>query len=126
MCPSVALLVRECAVSDEGGSDTTGVRRMSRRLIAACGIALFSSVALAGLKEKPPQGVDLAGTWQLDPYRSDDPTAVLDQARGEMQEKGGGGGMRRGGGGGPGGGGAGGGGGFPGGGGGGAGGGGFP
>lgn len=88
------------------------------RLIAACGFTLLSTVAMAGLKEKPPKGVELAGTWQIDPYRSDDPTAVLDEAKSEMQEKGGGGGMRRGGGGFPGGGGGGGfpggGGGFPG------------
>jgi hypothetical protein len=75
---------------------------------AACSITLLSTVAMAGLKEKPPKGVDLTGNWQLDPYRSDDPTAVLDQARAEMQEKrgsgGGRGGMRRGGGGFPGGG----------------------
>jgi hypothetical protein len=107
--------------------------RHTKQRVAGCTVVLLiiSTAALAGLKEKPPKGVDLTGTtWQLDPYRSDDPTAVLDQARAEMQEKGSGaggrGGMRRGGGGFPGGGGGypgGGGGGFPGGGG---GGGGFP
>ncbi|MEJ1965337.1 MAG: hypothetical protein WDO56_28895 [Gammaproteobacteria bacterium] len=59
------------------------------KLVLACSASLLSTVALAGLKEKPPKGVDLTGTWQLDPYRSDDPTAVLDEARTEMQEKGG-------------------------------------
>jgi hypothetical protein len=98
-------------------------RGIVTRWVAGCAIAAISTVALAGLKEKPPKGVDLNGTWQLDPYRSDDPTAVLDQARADMPEErsgsGRGGGMRRGGGGGfPGGGG---GGGFPGGGGGGGG-----
>jgi hypothetical protein len=105
--------------------------RHTKQVLAGCTVALLiSTAAIAGLKEKPPKGIDLTGTtWQLDPYRSDDPTAVLDQARAEMQEKGSGaggrGGMRRGGGGFPGGGGGypgGGGGGFPGGG----GGGGFP
>jgi hypothetical protein len=99
---------------------------LTKQLIAGCAIAAISTGAMASLKEKPPKGVDLTGTlWQLDPYRSDDPTAVLDQARSEMQEKGSaggrGGGMRRGGGGGFPGGGGGGGGGFPGGGGGGGG-----
>ena len=78
---------------------------LTKRLISACGVALFSTVAMAGLKEKPPKGVDLTGTWQIDPYRSDDAKAVLDQARSEMHDEssgggGRGGGMRRGGGGG--------------------------
>jgi hypothetical protein len=103
---------------------------LTKQLLAGCAIAAISTGAMASLKEKAPKGVDLTGTlWQLDPYRSDDPTAVLDQARSEMPEKGSaggrGGGMRRGGGGSPGGGGGfpggGGGGGFPGGGGGGGG-----
>src|SRR5689334_17215807 len=87
------------------------------QLVVACGVTLISTAALASLKEKPPKGVDFNGMWQLDPYRSDDPNAVLDQAQADMPQKGSGGGggrggMHRGGGGGyPGGGG---GGGFPG------------
>jgi hypothetical protein len=53
---------------------------------------------MASLKEKPPKGVALTGVWKLDPYRSDDPEAVLAQARAEERsgDSGGGGGMRRG------------------------------
>lgn len=97
--------------------------------LLACGASVLSTVAIASLKEKPPKGLALSGLWQLDPYRSDDAGAVLQQAKSEMQQKsysrGSGGGGRRGGYGGgfPGGGGGfpGGGGGFPGGGGGGGG-----
>ncbi|HEV7716757.1 MAG TPA: hypothetical protein VGO53_14265, partial [Steroidobacteraceae bacterium] len=66
-----------------------------------CGASLMSAVATAGLKEKPPKGMALSGLWQLDPYRSDDPTAVVNQARAEMEKEGGGrsGGRSRGGGG---------------------------
>ena len=59
---------------------------LTKQLIAACTVTLLSTAAMASLKEKPPKGVDLTGTWQLDPYRSDDPTAVLDQARADAQE----------------------------------------
>jgi hypothetical protein len=66
--------------------------------LMACGASLVASVAMASLKEKPPKGVELAGVWKLDPYRSDDPDAVLAQARAEAEKSGGdsGGGMRRG------------------------------
>ena len=67
------------------------------KLAFACSAGLLSAVAFAGLKEKPPKGVDPTGSWQLDPYRSDDPTAVLDQARADAQEKSGSGGGERGG-----------------------------
>jgi hypothetical protein len=87
--------------------------------LLACAAVLISVVAVAGLKEKPPKGVALMGLWKLDPYRSDDPDAVLADARAQAEKardhSGGGrrGGLgRRGGGGFPGGGG--GGGGFPG------------
>jgi hypothetical protein len=45
-------------------------------------IALTSTAALAaGLKDKPPEGVKLAGTqWQLDPYNSDDGGEAIDRA----------------------------------------------
>jgi len=45
-------------------------------------LALTSASALAaGLKDKPPEGVKLAGTeWQLDPYHSDDAGEALDRA----------------------------------------------
>jgi hypothetical protein len=57
----------------------------------------LSTAALASLKEKPPKGVELNGLWRLDPYRSDDPDAVLAQARGQMDKGGESGGHRRGG-----------------------------
>jgi hypothetical protein len=45
-------------------------------------IAFASTTALAaGLKDKPPEGVKLAGTqWQLDPYHSDDASEAIDRA----------------------------------------------
>jgi hypothetical protein len=45
-------------------------------------LALASATTLAaGLKDKPPEGVKLAGTqWQLDPYHSDDAGEALDRA----------------------------------------------
>jgi hypothetical protein len=52
-------------------------------LIALAGA---SSLALAGLKDKPPEGLTLAGIeWQLDPYNSDDPAKVIDRAAREAQ-----------------------------------------
>lgn len=73
-------------------------------LLVACGASIIPTAALAGLKEKPPKGVALSGLWQLDPYRSDDASAVLNEARSQMKDSGGGGGsggrMHRGGGGG--------------------------
>lgn len=67
------------------------------------GTSALSTVAMAGLKEKPPKGVALTGLWRIDPYRSDDPDAVLAEARAEAEkssERSGGGmrGNRRGGG----------------------------
>jgi hypothetical protein len=66
--------------------------------LLAGGASLLASVAMASLKEKPPKGVELKGVWKLDPYRSDDPDAVLAQARAEAEKAASdrGGGMRRG------------------------------
>jgi hypothetical protein len=68
--------------------------------LLACGASLVATAALASLKEKPPKGVELNGVWRIDPYRSDDPDAVLAQARAEAAQgdsgRGAGGGMRRG------------------------------
>ena len=76
-------------------------RSIAAKCVLACGASMMSVVAMASLKEKPPKGVALSGLWQLDPYRSDDATAVLNQARAEMQKESGGrsGGRSRGGGG---------------------------
>jgi hypothetical protein len=71
-------------------------------LLVGCGASVIPMVAMAGLKEKAPKGVALSGLWQLDPYRSDDATAVLNEARSQVKDSGGGGGsggrMHRGGG----------------------------
>jgi len=67
-------------------------------LLAGCA-SLVATVATASLKENPPKGVALTGVWKLDPYRSDDPDAVLAQARADAEKSrsdSGGGGMRRG------------------------------
>jgi hypothetical protein len=37
--------------------------------------------AVAGLRETPPNGLALTGSWQLDTAKSDDAAAVIDQAR---------------------------------------------
>lgn len=51
------------------------------------GFATVSTLALAGLKDKPPDGVKLAGTeWQLDPYNSDDADRAVDRAYRKAQE----------------------------------------
>lgn len=49
----------------------------------------FSTLALAaGLKDKPPEGLKLAGTeWQLDPYHSDDPSEAIDRAARKAQQE---------------------------------------
>jgi hypothetical protein len=98
-------------------------RSMVAKWFLVCSASVISTVAMASLKEKPPKGVSLSGVWRLDPYRSDDPDAVLADARAEVDKTSGrsagrarGGGRYPGGGGGGGfpGGGGGGGGGFPG------------
>ncbi|MEJ0038206.1 MAG: hypothetical protein WDO68_19355 [Gammaproteobacteria bacterium] len=53
-------------------------------LLACAGVPTLASAA--GLKDKPPEGVTLAGTqWQLDPYNSDDAGKALDRASQEAQ-----------------------------------------
>jgi hypothetical protein len=69
--------------------------------IVLAGALCLATPAFAGLKDKPPKGVELHGIWQLDPYRSDDPKAVLEKARQDIQTSGSrdrarGGGMNRG------------------------------
>jgi hypothetical protein len=50
------------------------------------GFATASTLA-AGLKDKPPEGLKLAGTeWQLDPYNSDDPNEAIDRAARKAQQ----------------------------------------
>ncbi|HVY81596.1 MAG TPA: hypothetical protein VG994_11480 [Steroidobacteraceae bacterium] len=74
------------------------IRWIATTGLLACVASLMATVAMAGLKEKPPKGVTLSGVWKLDPYRSDDPDAVLAQARAEAAKARGssGGGMHRG------------------------------
>jgi hypothetical protein len=68
-------------------------------LVAASSLATVGSAA--SLKNKPPEGVTLAGThWTVDPYRSDDPKVAIDRAQREADETSSSrsaGGMRRGG-----------------------------
>ena len=48
----------------------------------------FADVAAAALKDKPPEGVALSGTeWQIDPYHSDDPVAVIEDAEKAARER---------------------------------------
>jgi hypothetical protein len=61
---------------------------VAAKCLMALGASALSTLAMASLKQKPPKDVTLNGLWQLDPYRSDDASAVLKQARSEMQEKG--------------------------------------
>jgi hypothetical protein len=57
----------------------------SRAELALALLALTASastlVVAASLKDKPPEGLKLAGTqWQLDPYHSDDASNAIDRA----------------------------------------------
>jgi hypothetical protein len=77
-------------------------RSIAAKWVLACGASAMCVVAMASLKEKPPKGVVLNGLWQLDPYRSDDATAVLNEVRSQIKDAGSGrsgGRMHRGGGG---------------------------
>jgi hypothetical protein len=47
----------------------------------------LGTAAAAGLKDKPPNGVKLSGSWRLDPDRSDDPRVVLERAAKEAKDK---------------------------------------
>jgi hypothetical protein len=49
-------------------------------------LALGTATA-ASLKDKPPSGVKLSGTWRLDSERSDDPREVLERAAKAAREK---------------------------------------
>ncbi len=59
----------------------------SHRLRCCWGSPRLCALA-AGLKDKPPEGVKLAGTeWQLDPYNSDDPGEAIDRASRKVQQR---------------------------------------
>ena len=48
----------------------------------------LADVAAAGLKDKPPEGLKLSGTqWQIDPYHSDNPEAVIENAERAMEDR---------------------------------------
>jgi hypothetical protein len=56
-------------------------------IVLLLGFATVATLALAGLKDKPPEGLKLAGTeWQLDPYNSDDPGEAIDRAARKAQQ----------------------------------------
>jgi hypothetical protein len=59
------------------------------RIASVALLLAFASTALAaGLKDKPPEGVKLAGTeWQLDPYNSDDPSEAIERAARKTQQE---------------------------------------
>ncbi|MEJ1963307.1 MAG: hypothetical protein WDO56_17810 [Gammaproteobacteria bacterium] len=47
-----------------------------------------ADVAAAALKDKPPAGLNLSATaWQIDPYHSDDPVAVIQNAEYAEQQR---------------------------------------
>jgi hypothetical protein len=52
----------------------------------ACAL-LVATAEAASLKNKPPEGVKLTGTWRLDAERSDDPREVLDRAAKAARQK---------------------------------------
>ena len=63
-------------------------RNPAARLILAMSVLCFVGVAAAALKDKPPEGVALSGTeWQIDPYHSDDPVAVIEDAEKAARER---------------------------------------
>jgi hypothetical protein len=61
-----------------------GTRHVSHRMVQVlllAGALGLTTLASASLKDKPPKGVSLSGTeWRIDPYRSDDPDKVIEQA----------------------------------------------
>jgi hypothetical protein len=55
-----------------------GIARMALLLAF---VSASTLILAAGLKDKPPEGLKLAGTeWQLDPYNSDDGGEAIDRA----------------------------------------------
>jgi hypothetical protein len=56
-------------------------------LIVLASVLTLGTAAAAGLKDKPPKDVKLGGDWRLDPYRSDEPAAVIDEAVQEAKKK---------------------------------------
>ncbi len=63
------------------------VKHRITRIGVVVALAGVSTVAFAGLKDKPPEGVTLAGIeWQLDKYNSDDPSAAFERANRQAQQ----------------------------------------
>jgi hypothetical protein len=60
--------------------------RLARFILMASALSL-AGVAAAALKDKPPEGVTLSGTWKLDPRRSDDPVAEMRRAENGAQDR---------------------------------------
>jgi hypothetical protein len=61
-------------------------RRAWAIAIATCATLLAVAPYSAGrLKKEPSHVVALSGSWQLDPYRSDDAKAVLEQVKKDME-----------------------------------------
>jgi hypothetical protein len=55
------------------------MRILTSLIVLAIAVAAGTASA-ARLKDKPPEGVNLKGTWKLDPNRSDDPAQAIDRA----------------------------------------------
>ena len=56
-------------------------RGVASILFIALAAAGCAPPVFAALHETPPTGLALAGTWQLEPSKSDDAEAVIDRAR---------------------------------------------
>jgi hypothetical protein len=61
--------------------------RVVALLVGALGAAGVAAPAFASLRNAPPKGVDLSGSWELDPVRSDDPEIVRAQLREAMRQQ---------------------------------------
>jgi hypothetical protein len=60
--------------------------RLARFVLMASALSL-AGVAAAALKDKPPAGLTLSGTWKLDPYRSDDPVTQMKRAENDAHNR---------------------------------------
>jgi len=62
--------------------------RLSYVALLTSALSMATVAALAGLSDKPPEGVSLANTgWYIDPYRTDDPVEVIEKATEEPRRR---------------------------------------
>jgi hypothetical protein len=57
-----------------------GVMRIRNTFIVLAGSLAMAGAWAASLKDKPPEGVKLSGSWKLDPSRSDDAAEAMRKA----------------------------------------------